>query len=357
MPTKDQTLVTLREAHLGPMRFMNILSVFELGIVDLMRKQPNQRFTAEQLGAAVGATPDAIYQLLLLPVKDGLIALDERTGEYTLDGLARLGDEDFARVLPWMNMIKVVCLRQLYYLTDSIRAGEVVGLQKLFGLTGTFYEATLGNDELRSAWGSMMDAVTEFIDPWFFDNVEVGAGQKVLDLAGNTGLGAILTYRHKGVDNLHVTCFDFPEKEAEALANFEAAGLAGHCSFIGGDVFKGVPKGFDLVLIKHFLDMFDRDNVLRILRAVAGALEPGGQVYILVPIYPEEIRESSSVDFFPSYFLGCTMAQGGPQKVSTYSAWLEEAGFEVTRAITQDHATMPADMVPVHGIICGTRKA
>ncbi len=40
-----------------------------------------------------------------------------------------------------------------------------------------------------------MDTVTANIDPWFFDNIDIPAGARVLDLAGNTGLGAIHTYQ------------------------------------------------------------------------------------------------------------------------------------------------------------------
>jgi hypothetical protein len=76
---------------------------------------------------------------------------------------------------------------------------------------------------------------------------------------------------------------------------------------------------------------------------------------VLVPVYPENIKESCTVDFFPTYFLGCTMGQGGPQKLSTYRRWLEDRGFTVTKAIAQDPAEMPPDSFVVHGILCATK--
>jgi SAM-dependent methyltransferase len=349
-----QVLSRLKEYALGPMRFMNLLSCFELGIVDLLKK--NTRMTAAEIAESVGGTESAIEQLLFLPVKEDFISFDEETGNYALDGLNLPADEDFGRVIPWFNMIKVICLRQLYYLSESVKTGTVVGLKELYGFEGTLYAATAENQDLRVSWGAMMDSVTDFIDEWFFANFDIRPGAKVLDVAGNTGLGAVLTRRYKSAENPTVACFDFPEKEADALANFRAHGVADHCSFIGGDVFTGLPKGFDVIMIKHFLDMFDHENVLRILRGAYDALEAGGEVYILVPIYPEELKSSSSVDFFPAYFLGCTMAEGGPQKLSTYSKWLEEAGFEVVTALSQDIATMPPDMVPVHGLLRAVRK-
>lgn len=353
MSSQHAVLAKVRDYMLGPMRFMNLLGCFELGIVDVLRANPGM--TATEIAEAIGVGTDMVEQLLLLMVKEDFISYDKSFGRYALDGLGRLTEDDLGRVIPWMNMIKVVCLRQLYYLSDSVRTGSVVGLKKLYDFDGNFYEACTRYPEFQASWGSMMDQVTAFIDPWFLENIDVPDNAKILDLAGNTGLGAILTYRHKRDRNPHVACFDFAEKEAETIRNFNAHGVMDHCSFIGGDVFAGVPKGFDIVMIKHFIDMFDKENAFRILGAVHDALDGGGQVYILDLIYPEDVKSSCAVDFFPTYFLGCTMAQGGPQKLSTYEQWLEACGFTVTKAISQDISAMPPDMIPVHGILCGTK--
>ncbi|OKI35322.1 hypothetical protein A6A25_24330 [Saccharothrix sp. CB00851] len=340
----------------GPARFMNLLSCFELGIVDALREQPGR--TAVDLGKAVGAKPDAVEQLLHLPVKEGFIAYDGESGGYTLDALADVPVPDLKRALAYMNLIKVVALRQLYYLTDSVRTGTVVGLKELYGYEGTLYGAVEQHRDLRDAWSTLMDKVTERIDPWFFDSVDIPAGARVLDLAGNTGLGAIHTYRHKASPGLHVTTFDLPEKEQECLENFRANGVAEHCSFIGGNVFESIPRGYDVVLIKHFLDMFDQDDVFRILDGVHRSLNDGGQVHVMVPVYPEDITDTDNynVDFFPAFFLGATMGQGGPQKLSTYRRWLEERGFTVTQAIAKDPAEIPKDVIPVPGILSATKN-
>jgi hypothetical protein len=355
--TADLTFERFRDYMVGPARFMNLLSVFELGLIDELRE--HGALTAAQLGAAVGTRPDAVEQLLLLPVKEGFVAHDEASGRYSLDSLARVDQADVQRLLTLMNMIKVVMLRQVFYLTESVQTGTVVGLEKLYGYRGNLYGAVAEHKDLRESWATLMDNVTEYIDTWFFANVDIPAGSRVLDVAGNTGLGAILTYRRKESPGLHVTTFDLPEKESECLENFRAHGVAEHCSFIGGDVFESVPTGFDVALVKHFLDMFDKDRVFKILRGVHGALPAGGQVHILVPVYPEDVKgdDNVDIDFFPAFFLGCTMGQGGPQKMSTYRAWLEECGYEVTRTLTQDRATMPPGTFVVHGILSATKTA
>lgn len=353
--TPEDTLARFREYMVGPARFMTLLSCFELGIVDKLRETPG--LTATRLGEAVGAKPDAVEQLLFLLVKEGFVAQDEASGEYTLDALARVPEADLKRALTYMNMIKVVALRQLFYLTESVRTGTLVGLKELYGAEGTLYGAVAEHRDLRESWATLMNAVTARIDPWFFDNIDVPPGAQVLDLAGNTGLGAIHTYERKASPGLRVTTFDLPEKEQECLENFRSHGVEEHCSFIGGDVFDEIPKGYDVVLIKHFLDMFDKDDVVRILDGVNASLKPGGQVHIMVPVYPEDIRDTDNynVDFFPAFFIGATMGQGGPQKLSTYQSWLEECGFKVTKAITKDPAEVPRDVIPVQAILCATK--
>ena len=57
-------------------------------------------------------------------------------------------------------------------------------------------------------------------------------------------------------------------------------------------MFDSVPAGFDVVLIKHFLNMFDKDDVLRILANLHASLTPGAQVHVLVPIYAEIVTET-----------------------------------------------------------------
>ncbi|MGH3437729.1 MAG: methyltransferase [Sciscionella sp.] len=355
--TPEATLARFREYMVGPARFMNLLSCFELGIIDMLRENPGM--TAAKLGDAVGAKPDAVEQLLQLLVKESFLSYDAGSGGYSLDALAGVAKADLERVLTFMDLVKVVMLKQLFYLTDSVRTGTIVGLNKLYGFEGNLFDAVAEHQDLRESWAKAMDIGTARVDPWFFDNIDMPSGAKVLDLAGNTGLGAILTYQLKASPGLRVTTFDLPEKEEECLANFRTHGVDEYCSFIGGDVFKEVPTGFDVVMIKHFLTLFDKSEVVKILDNVNKSLDVGGQVNVLVPVYQDNVREfdSRSVDFYPAFFLGCAMGQGGPQKLSTYQSWLEECGFEMTKVVVEDPADIPPDALPLQAILCATKTA
>ena len=355
--TPEATLARFREYMVGPTRFMNLLSCFELGIIDALRDNPGM--SAAQLGETVGAKPDAVEQLLQLLVKESFVAYDEDSGAYSLDALAGVTKTDLQRVLAFMDMIKVVMLRQAFYLTDSVRTGTLVGLNKLYGFEGNLFGAVAEHKDLRESWGRLTEIETASVYGWFFENIDIPSGARVLDLLGSTGLGAVMTYKLKSSPGLHVTTFDLPKNEDDCLRNFKAHGVEEHCSFIGGDVFDSVPKGYDVVLIKHFLDMFDKDEVLKILKGANEALDAGGQVIILAPVYPENIKDAGDyhVDFFPTFLLGCAIGHGGPQKLSTYRSWLEECGFEVTKVTAKDPADIPPDAIITRVILRATKTA
>ena len=155
--TPEATLARFREYMVGPARFMNLLSCFELGIIDTLRENPGT--TAVKLGDAVGAKPDAVEQLLHLLVKEGFVSYDEGSGGYSLDGLSGVAKADLQRALTYMNMIKVVALRQLFYLTDSVRTGTLVDLDKLYGFDGNLCGAVAEHNGLRESWARLMDRV------------------------------------------------------------------------------------------------------------------------------------------------------------------------------------------------------
>ena len=195
--TAEATLGRIREYMVGPTRFMNLLSCFELGIVDAVRDNPGA--TATDIGATVGVKPDAVEQLLFLLVKEGFVAHDETTAATPSTHSRTCPSKDLQRPLEFMDKIKVTVLRQLFYLSESARTGTPVGLKKLYDFDGDLYAAMGEHEDLRVSWSRLMDSVTERIDPWFFANIDVPAGARVLDLAGNTGLGAIHTYKYKTV--------------------------------------------------------------------------------------------------------------------------------------------------------------
>jgi SAM-dependent methyltransferase len=349
--TPEATLARLREYMVGPTRFMNLQACFELGLVDALAEAPAAGLTAAELGA--------VEQLLHLLVKERFVAFDEGPGRYTPGSLADLAEADLGRVRAFLTMLKTVMFRQLFHLADSVRTGAVVGLKELYGFDGDLFSALACIDELRDAWLGLAVIETESVYPWFFRSIDLPADARVLDVIGGNGFGAVMACRTTGSERMRVTTFDRPELESACLATYREADIDAQCDFVGGDPVASLPTGYDVVLIKHFLDIFDKSQVLAILRNAHASLAEGGSLVILAPVYPEDIRQADDyqADFFPSFILGCAMGRGGPQRVSTYQSWLEECGFKVTQVLAKDPADIPADAVITRVILCATKTS
>lgn len=352
--TAQQTLRRLREYFVGPSRFMTLQTCFELGVIEALA--PGAR-SSEQLAHDTGVSPAVLEQLLLLPVKEGFI---KRAGDgtYALDGLASLSATEMAAVAGEFAMIKAVTLRQLYHLPESALSQSPAGLKEVYGVSGNLYEALGALPELARPWGRLMDAVTDRVDPWFFDHVAIPDGARVLDLAGNTGLGAVNTLRYSNAKDLRVTTFDLPDKRSACLETFRAHGVEDRCDFIGGDAFEHVPEGFDVILIKHFLPMFDRGEVFDLLARVLASTLEHTSIHILAPVVPEDISDADNytVDFYPSFFIGCSMGRGGPQQLSTWMTWLDECGFAVHDVAVESATTLPPQALTAEAVLSANRK-
>lgn len=352
--TAQQTLRRLREYFVGPSRFMTLQTCFELGIIEALSAGAKSR---DQLAHNAGVSPAVLEQLLLLPVKEGFLSRNA-DGTYVLGGLASLSGTEMTAVAEELAMIKAVTLRQLYHLPESALSQSPVGLEQVHGVKGNLYEALGDLPELARPWGRLMDAVTDRVDPWFFDNVAIPDGARVLDLAGNTGLGAVNTLRYSRAKDLTVTTFDLPDKRSACLETFRSNGVEDRCDFIGGDAFERVPEGFDVILIKHFLPMFDRAEVFNLLARVLAATQKHTSIHILAPVVPEDLSDADNytVDFYPSFFIGCSMGRGGPQQLSTWMTWLDECGFAVQDVAVESSTTLPPQALTAEAVLSAIRK-
>ena len=107
----------------------------------------------------------------------------------------------------------------------------------------------------------------------------------VLELAAGTGWWTERLIRHAR----HVTAVDAAE---EALAlNRRRTGGAGKVSYVAADLFRGElpPGGFDVVFFAYWLSHVPEEELALFTRRVAGALRPGGRVFLLDSYHPQRL--------------------------------------------------------------------
>jgi demethylspheroidene O-methyltransferase len=147
----------------------------------------------------------------------------------------------------------------------------------------------------------------------------------LLDVGG--GDGSFLRAAAARWPRLELRLFDLPAVVERARPRFAAAGLERRTQLHGGDFRRdALPAGADLVSLVRVLHDHDDDVVLRILRAVAAALPPGGRVLIAEPMAGTRGAEPMGDAYFGLYLFA--MGSGRPRTLAELAQLLDAAGFE-----------------------------
>lgn len=150
----------------------------------------------------------------------------------------------------------------------------------------------------------------------------------LLDVGG--GDGSFLRAAAARWPGLELRLFDLPAVVERARPRFAAAGLEQRARLFGGDFRRdALPAGADLVSLVRVLHDHDDDVVLRMLRAVAAALPPGGRVLIAEPMAGTRGAEPMGDAYFGMYLFA--MGSGRPRTIAELTQLLDAAGFEAPR--------------------------
>ncbi|WP_420134308.1 methyltransferase [Rhodopseudomonas sp.] len=146
----------------------------------------------------------------------------------------------------------------------------------------------------------------------------------LLDVGG--GDGSFLSAVAEQTPGLRVMLFDLPAVAAKAAERFQANGLAGRATAIGGSFRDDpLPEGADIVSLVRIIHDHDDDVVTTLLRAVHKALPVGGELLIAEPLAGPPGRESSTDAYFAFYLRAMGTGQG--RTFARLTELLEAAGF------------------------------
>jgi len=157
-----------------------------------------------------------------------------------------------------------------------------------------------------------------------YDFVEV---QTLVDVGGGYGatLAAILS-KYRGMRGV---LFDLPEM-IDSAAALELFPIADRYKVIGGDMFKSVPAGGDLYLIKRVMMDLTDDKARCVLRNCIAGMKPGGKVLIVDPVLSDNEKSHSN------WFLDIHMMvlTGGQCRTQTqFLELLDDCGMTLVRVI------------------------
>lgn len=298
----------------------SVYIVAKLGIVDELQDGPK---TAAELAAAVGADPVNLGRLLRAMTTFALF-IEDADGRFQPTPRGELLGSTHPQSQRAMALLMAEPFVWSAYgqMIESVRTGrpafESVHGQSFFDYLGSHADDNaIFNAAMTGGTIATADAVADAYD-WspYRKIVDVGGGQGAL-------LRAILE-RNRDASGVLA---DLPRviAGADLLRDSE---VADRCEFVGIDMFKAVPAGGDLYILKQILHDWNDEQALQILRNCRAATDAGGRVLHIGAV----LGPSNQAD--PSKWVDLTMMTMLPGRERTETEFRDmyaEAGFQLTR--------------------------
>ncbi|MFD9893909.1 methyltransferase [Amycolatopsis sp. NPDC059027] len=262
-------------------------TVARLGVPDVLDGAPK---TADEIAASLGVDAGFLARLLRAAAGVGMLrVLDD--GRYDLTELGRVyrnNAAENARRMTDLHAAKPVW-QAWGALEDAIRTGKPA-FDCAHGVG--FYEYIKTDTRLAEIFHDAMAASSESQLPVFVPRYDFGDAKSVVDVGGGSGLhlAAILAAN----EDLRGTVADTAVALRGTAAVFEKAGVADRGTGEPSDIFKAVPSGGDVYMLKNVLLDFDDESCEVLLRNCREAMSPQGKVMVVALPMPESPQEQGS---------------------------------------------------------------
>lgn len=277
-----------------------------LGIADLLAEGPR---SSDDLAAACGAHPDALYRLLRALASIGVLdAEPERRFALTEVG------EELRSDVPGSEHAHAVFIGRDYHwnawshLEQSVLTGEPA-FPSLYGMSVWEYRAE--HPEESAIFDRWMTANTETVNDAIAGTYDFSRFTHVVDVGG--GRGSLLSAIVRAHPGVRATLFD----QAHVVADVEIDGV----EVVGGSFFEAVPRGGDAYVLKWIIHDWDDDQAVAILRTCAAALD--GDARVLLIERDLTVPAASWLDLQMLVMLG-----GRERTEEEYAALFRAAGLE-----------------------------
>ncbi|MCZ6489871.1 MAG: methyltransferase [Acidobacteria bacterium] len=318
---------------LAPLIFQAARLLRDLDILEVL-KTSRTGLTLEEITEKVEVSRYGVIVLLEAGLAAGVVRSEDNRYFLTMTGVYILSDELTRNN---MDVVHHCCFQAMYYLEDSIRECEPVGLKKVFGDWETIYAALPGlPEDARTSWFKWdhyySDAAFAQALPIVFER----GHRKLLDVGGNTGRWAFQCVNHS--ENVSVTVLDLPGLVAVAEKNIEERGLQERITTHAIDLLDGsnpFPEGFDAIWMSQFLVCFSEEDALELLKRAAAAMSQDTTLYILDNFWDRQDFEIASycLQAFSLYFTCVANGRSRMYKASDIMTMVDMAGLKVERVI------------------------
>ncbi len=191
------------------------------------------------------------------------------------------------------------------------------------GQGGDEWAKAMLREDFAGPFTSAMDSRGMILAPLLAEALDCTDSVMVLDIAGGSGIySCALAARYPG---LRAVVLERPPVDRMALETITLMGFGDRVEVMEGDMFDGLPPGFDLHLFSHVLHDWGEEGVSGLLSLSFEALEPGGRVAVFDAHLNEE--KSGPLEAAEYSVLLMSMTEGKCYSVGELRDMLYGAGF------------------------------
>jgi hypothetical protein len=235
-----------------------------------------------------------------------------------------------------IDFMQDVCYQGMCDLEQALETGEPAGLRRL-GDWPTLYVALVElPPPVRESW---LAYDHYFSDCTFDQALEIvfdPAPRSLLDIGGNTGKWALRCVARDPA--VRVTVLDLPQQIALMERTIAGRPGADRIAGIGKDLLDDAARisgGFDAVWMSQFLDCFDEEAIVRILKRAAASMSDRGSLYINEIFWDRQRFETAAFVLTQSspYFTAIANGRSKFLYFPDLVRCIESAGLTVDRLI------------------------
>jgi demethylspheroidene O-methyltransferase len=313
-----------REAELfgvvtGFVQSQILFAALESGVIDALADGP---VGVSELARRTGISEDRLVRLLQAAQSIRLLGVGR-------DGFVTLADHG-AIVQGDRGLRAMIGHHALLYRDLSDPVGLFDGsrldteMRRLWSYAGSGRETAVEPAD-AAAYSALMAASQSMLSEQILDAYDFGQHTSLIDVGG--GEGAFLSAVAARYPGLRLSLFDLPPVAERARDRFSGQPLV-QCPRCHGGSFLDdpLPRGHDCITLVRVL--FDHDDtvVLRLLRNVRAAMEPGQRLVIAEPMAGDSSRgQRLSTAYFGVYVMA--MGSGRCRSPDEIGALTEKAGF------------------------------
>jgi len=125
---------------------------------------------------------------------------------------------------------------------------------------------------------SAMDSRGAFLAQELAEHIDLRKKFSLLDVAGGSGVYACsISHRYR---HLNTAVLEIPPVDKAAQRSIASKGMSGRVKVIAGDMFKDIPKGYEVHLFAHVFHDWDVDSVRKLAANSFSGLAPGGSIVV-----------------------------------------------------------------------------